>query len=321
MGMLFAAGLLPGSLPSRLPGNPLGVSVAQASEYVVGAEDVLSLTVWEHPELSRTVAVQADGTITLPPIGAVPAAGKTTSTLARDLEGRYYSVLRITTQVTVSVIAFNSQKVFLAGQVATPGRFSFEVMPNLVDFLGMTGGLGAGADLSRVRILRKGAVGQGTETVNIDLTKAVQEGDMSGVPSLQSGDVVFVPGVLAGSAMGGENVIYVLGEVVRPGPYSATPGLDLARVLSLAGGVTPMGDMGKVEVLSGGGKEGGFRVRIDLNKEIEAGRGGVDLRAGDMVVVSSRQSGAAGQAWGLFRETLGVSRDVLNLFLIKDVLN
>jgi polysaccharide biosynthesis/export protein len=288
------------------------------AEYVVGPDDVLALTVWEHPELSRTLTVRADGTITVPPIGDLPAAGRVTAALARDIEARFYSVLRLTTQATVSVVAFNSQKVYLAGQVSTPGRFSFEVIPNLIDFLGMTGGLGATSDLAHVRLLRSGT--QGSQTVNVDLTRAVQSGDMTGVPPLQSGDIVYVPGIAGAGPSLGNDTVYVLGEVVRPGPYGMSPGLDLLRLLSVAGGITPMGDLEHAEVLSAPGREGRFRVRIDLNREMQSGRGGLTLKPGDTVVIPSRQAGAARQTWGVLRETLGVSRDVLNLFLIKNVL-
>lgn len=296
-----------------------GAPVARGQEYVIGSEDVLSLTVWEHQELSRTVAVRADGSITVPPVGDIPAAGKATSALAREIESRFYNVLRLTTQVTISVVAFNSQKLFLAGQVNTPGRYSFEVLPNLVDFLGMAGGLGPTADLSRVRVLRNGGQ-EPNKTLTVDLTRAMTDGDMSGVPPLQTGDVVFVPGGSAGGQTG-PDVIYVLGEVARPGPYNAMPGMNLPRLLSVAGGVTPMGDMSRIEVLSAAGKEGGFRVQVDLRREMEAGRTGLTLRSGDTVLIPARGSGGGTRAWGVMRETLGVSRDILNLFLIRNVLN
>jgi polysaccharide biosynthesis/export protein len=302
--------------------TPGGVGPARAAvEYVIGNEDVLALTVWEHPELSRTVVVRADGTITLPPLGDIPAVGKTTAQLARDIEARVYGTLRVTAQATISVLAFNSRKVYLAGQVNNPGRYAFEEMPGLLDLLGATGGLGAGADLSAVRILRRKESG-GPETMTVDLATAVQTGDVSNVPALEPGDVVFVPGVSAGGGTGiGGGGVYVVGEVLRPGAYAAPPGADLLQVVAIAGGLSPRADLSQVVVVGADPQGGAFRVKVDLRRLMESGGRGPEVRSGDTVIVSTLQAGAAGVAWNVLRESLAISRDVLNLFLIRDYID
>ena len=276
--------------------------------YTIGPDDVLAVSVWEHPELSRTVAVHTDGMITVPPLGDLQAAGKTTEVLARELESRIYNTLRLTTQVTITVVAFNSQKIFLAGQVNNPGKFSFETIPNLVDLLGMTGGINPQADLSQVRILRR--KDGGNESFTVDLSQAVQTGDLSNVPALQSGDLVVVPSAAsAGGSVGGGSPVYVLGEVAKPGPYNALPGMDLMQLLSVAGGLTPRGDMSEVEIIAQAGTRGGYRIRVNLTQEMRQGRGGIPVRPGDTIVVGSKGGNLAGTAWGVFRETLSASRD------------
>jgi polysaccharide export outer membrane protein len=297
-----------------------GPGSARATEgYLIGAEDVLSLTVWEHPELSRTVAVRADGTITLPPLGDIPAAGKPTAELARTIEARIYSTLRITTQATVSVVAFNSRKIYLSGQVTTPGRFGFEEMPGLVDLLGSAGGLNATADLSAVRILRRRPSG-GPETLTVDLSAAVQTGDLSAVPKLESGDVVYVPAAAVGGAgpVGGGGGIYVMGEVARPGAYSLLAGMNLMQLLAIAGGLAPRADLSQILIFGADPTGGPFRVKVDLRREMETGGRGPEVRLGDTVIVASLEAGPAALAWSLTRETLAASRDILNLFLIRD---
>jgi polysaccharide export outer membrane protein len=292
---------------------------ATSPDYAIGAEDVLSISVWEHPELSRTAAVQANGRISIPPLGDVPAAGTTTTALARDLESRIYNTLRATTQVTVSVIAFNSQKVYLAGAVQNPGRYTFETLPNLVDLLGMTGGLSPQADLTHVRVLRQ--EGGSTQTLSVDLSRAVDSGDLSGVPGLHSGDLVMVSGL--GSAVGaavGASVVYVTGDVNKPGPYNVAPGMSVMQVLSVAGGATATADLSRVMLLAGGDGGNGYRVTVDLEQEARAGSGGLEIRPGDTVVVPSRGSNAFFTGWSIMRETLGMSQNILNLFLIRDVL-
>jgi polysaccharide biosynthesis/export protein len=312
----FLFGVLLGLLGLAL-GGTCGMVRAE-SEYLVGPEDVLSITVWEHPELSRTVAVRADGNVSLPPLGDVPAAGQSTAAMAREIETRIYNTLRLTTQVTISVASFNSQKVYLAGQVTNPGRYAFETIPNLVDLLGMTGGLSPQADLSKVRILRK--AGGETQTLSVDLSAAVQTGDLTGVPGLKTGDLIMIPGSTGGTGqLTGASAVYVLGAVARPGPYNAVAGMNVIQLLSVAGGTTDRADLGQIEVLAAEGTAS-YRVQVDLNREIEAGRGGLVLRAGDTVVVPSAKAGAAAVTWAVVQQTLATSRDVLNIFLIKNVL-
>jgi polysaccharide export outer membrane protein len=298
-----------------------GPGPARATEgYLIGVEDVLSLTVWEHPELSRTIVVKADGTITLPPLGDIPAVGISTAELARNIEALVYSTLRFTTQATVSVIAFNSRKIYLSGQVTAPGRYGFEEIPGLVDLLGSAGGLNATADLSAVRILRR-KEGGGPATLTVDLSRAVQTGDLSAVPKLEPGDVVYVPAAAAGGAgqVVGGGGIYVMGEVLRPGAYSSLPGMSLMQLLAIAGGLSPRADLSRILIFGTDPAGRPFRIKVDLGREMETGGRGPEIRLGDTVIVASLEAGPVAITWNVLRETLAVSRDVLNLFLIQDV--
>jgi hypothetical protein len=93
-------------------------------------------------------------------------------------------------------------------------------------------------------------------------------------------------------------------------------------VLSLAGGTTPDADLSGVTVIApSGGAGGGYRVRVDLGREMRAGRGGVAVRPGDTIMVPPRGPSVAGTTWTLVREALSVSDDILNLVLIHDVVH
>lgn len=286
-----------------------------ADEYRIGADDVLTITVWERPDLTRQVAVRAGGQITFPPIGEVNASGETTASLARLLEQRLYDFLRRPTQVTVEVASFYSQRVTVAGAVTNPGRLSFERIPGLVEVLGAAGGLSPGGDLGRIQILR--TEGGRQTAVTVDLAQAMARGDLSNLPALQAGDVVFVPSI--GGEAGGAGPAFVLGHVARPGAVPVGSGLDLAKVLSLAGGTLPTGRLDKVQVI--GSQPGGepFVAEVDLERLFETGDANFLVRPGDTIRVPPRRATLAA-AWSVTRDVLGVSRDVLNLILISDVL-
>jgi len=111
---------------------------AQASEYVIGVEDVLTVTVRERPDLTGTFLVGPQGTIAHPLLGEVKAAGMTPSQLSRELS-RKFSVFRAGDAV-VTVAQYNSQKIFVVGEVVRPGKYAFAVIPSIWHVLSEAGG-------------------------------------------------------------------------------------------------------------------------------------------------------------------------------------
>ncbi|MCA9729302.1 MAG: SLBB domain-containing protein, partial [Candidatus Eisenbacteria bacterium] len=193
-------------------------------------------------------------------------------------------------------------------------------IPNLVDLLGQAGGLGPNADLSGIRVVRR--EGETQRTMTVDLTRAVQTGDLSAVPQLQPDDVVIIPGASVGGVatggVGGEP-IYVMGLVGTPGAIPASGGLNLMQALSLAGGVAPTADLSAVEVVARD-PSGSYLMRVDLEAEIRSGSGGPMLHAGDAIRVIDRRGGVGAAAVDAARVTLSASRDLLNILAIRDVL-
>jgi polysaccharide biosynthesis/export protein len=115
-------------------------SLASAEEYVIGAEDQLQISFWQDPTLNQQVVVRQDGKITLSIIGEITASGMTSKQLAEQI-GRSVSLYNSKiSQATVTVVGFNSQKVFVAGQVTHPGKFAFEVIPYLWTIIKEAGG-------------------------------------------------------------------------------------------------------------------------------------------------------------------------------------
>lgn len=294
------------------------VRPALAEDYVLGPEDEIAVSVWLHPELERTVAINADGNITLPPVGEIKAAGLTTKQLGERIADRMSAYLRQTTTVTVTVSKYMSRSVYVTGSVATPGRYGFERIPSLVEVLGAAGGALTGANLDNVQVVR---MENGVRrTLHADVASAMREGDTSRLPELRSGDTVIVSGVLpggGGTAVSPGEGAGVLGEVNHPGLVSVGGGADVWSVIAAAGGTTARANLRSVRVLSR--TESGTSVTTyDLRAVLDRGsRAPVTIRSGDVVVVMPR----GGNPWNGFVSILSVSRDLLNVAVLVDYLN
>lgn len=192
--------------------------------YVLGPEDVLEISVWGYPDLTRLVAVRPDGRITLPLVGAVSVAGVSTEQLTRTLT-RVYAGYIINPQVTVIVKEFRRIRVSILGQVFRPGSYVLPPGSRLLDLLSMGGGVTETAALKEGQLLRPGE-----QPVVVDLER-VLAGDLQANVLLQGGETLVVREDLA-------NLVNVFGEVARPGRYRLKGEMRLLDVLLAAGGLT-----------------------------------------------------------------------------------
>jgi polysaccharide export outer membrane protein len=291
---------------------PAAVRAQGGAEYVIGPEDVLQISVWMHPELERTVTVDARGNVIFPPLGEFKASGATAKQLGDRLGERLSTYLRQTATVTVTVTQFMSRSVLVSGAVSKPGRYGFERVPSLLDVLEQAGGALPTADLARVQITRreKGSV----RTINANVAQAMQEGSESTLPALQVGDVIVVPTTTAGATLT-VDAAAVLGEVNRPGLYPVGDGQDLWVVLAQAGGPSGRSNLGTVKVVTRGG-EASSAVTVNLRETLSRGnRRPYMVKPGDVVYVNPR-----GGAWDAFIQILGVTSDVVGLVAIVQAL-
>ncbi len=206
-------------------------------EYRVAAQDVLRVTVWNHPELTNPSGtrdeligrvVNADGTFFFPYAGKVRAAGRSLQDIRDDVARGLRRIIR-DPQVDVSVMQYRGQRVYLAGELRTPGSQALtDVPPDLTELVARAGGVTADADLTNVTVTR------GAETMKVDLQSLYYGGDMRANVRLQHGNVVNVPERR-------EAKVFVTGEVLRPVAVPMPRGrLTLADALADAGGVNPL---------------------------------------------------------------------------------
>lgn len=183
-------------------------------EYRVGPQDVLTIIVWDHPELTIPAGefrnpedagtlVDRDGTIFYPYVGVVHVAGKTVSEI-RDLLTDRIAAYVTKPQLGVRVAAFRSQRVNIVGEVIKPSIQAITDVPlTALEAINQAGGVTPESDLTRVRLTR------GNHERSLNLQALYDSGDLSQNVVLQHGDVLHVPDR-------NDNKVYVLGEVGKP---------------------------------------------------------------------------------------------------------
>ena len=134
------------------PGKPV-VTPAVPKDYVIGANDVLTVVFWRDKELSAEVVVRPDGKISLPMLNDVPAAGMTPEQLAATVEKAASKFVR-DPGATVIVKEIHSRMVYVIGEVARPGTFSLASEMNVLQVIAQAGGFLEHADKGDVVIVR-----------------------------------------------------------------------------------------------------------------------------------------------------------------------
>ena len=182
----------PASAPATEPTVPSSSgssAVTVTVNYIIGADDSIQVTVWKEPSLSAALPVRPDGKITLPLVGDIPAAGFTPMQLAAEITNRLKQFVTDPV-VDVSVLAVNSKRVFMIGEIAHVGPLNITPGMTILQAIATAGGLSPYANRKHIYILR-GDPGK-QQKIPFDYTKAVKKGDMQGV-MLVPGDTIVVP--------------------------------------------------------------------------------------------------------------------------------
>jgi polysaccharide export outer membrane protein len=160
-------------------------SIPSSDAYKIGSSDVLDISVFKVPELSKTVQVADGGTINLPLVGEIPAAGRTAQEVERDLTARLGAKYLQNPQVTVYVKEYNSQRVTISGAVNKPGVYPIKSKTSLLQIIAMAEGFNQGSD-STVLVLREGGGKRSAARFDVD---EIQKGRVAD-PIVLSGDVI-----------------------------------------------------------------------------------------------------------------------------------
>ena len=158
------------------------------SAYKIGPQDVLEISVFKVPELSKTVQVADSGTINLPLVGEVPASGKTAQEIERNLTKKLGAKYLKSPQVTVFVKEYNSQRVTVDGAVKKPGVYPIRGETSLLQVVAMAEGLDSNRASSDVVVFRTLNGKRSAARFDLNEIRAGRAED----PKMQQGDVVVV---------------------------------------------------------------------------------------------------------------------------------
>ena len=211
--------------------QPAATTVAAAGDYRIGAGDVLRIGVYQNPDLSMETRVTESGIVSYPLLGNIRLGGLSVTAAEKLIaDGLRNGNFVRQPQVNVVVLQVRGNQVSVLGQVNRPGRFPLEVSDlRLSDLLAMAGGVAAGG--SDIVVLSGTREGRAWRT-EVDLPALFTPSGRGQDIFVQGGDTVWVDR---------QPIVYIYGEVQRPGPMRLERGMTLMQALATGGGLTQRG--------------------------------------------------------------------------------
>jgi polysaccharide export outer membrane protein len=162
-------------------------------QYIIGPGDTVNIIVWRNPELSMVVPVRPDGRITGPLIEDMPAVGKSSTNLARDMEKALSKYIRdpIVTVLVQTFVGPYNQQIRIIGEAARPQALPYRQDMTLLDVMIVVGGITDFADGNNATILR--ATGEGSRQYRVRIKDLLKRGDISANVDVKPGDIVIIP--------------------------------------------------------------------------------------------------------------------------------
>lgn len=198
LGWIFIAPLVFGVVGCAGTRGSYEIDLIAPAEFSLGPEDLLKITVWKSPDLSGEVTIRPDGTITMPLIGDMPAAGLTANVLAKRISERLTEYIS-SPVVTVQVKDVNSYFIYVLGEVMRPGKYPLKSYTNVMQGISLAGGFAPFASKNKIKVLRNVTAGTEGHEKKHQIEIPVHYDDIlkgTAVPGnfiLRSGDVIVVP--------------------------------------------------------------------------------------------------------------------------------
>lgn len=265
----FAAAILGATAVAQTTPVQSAAAAAQAPEYRLGSGDVIRVSVYQNPDLSLDARISEAGTFSFPLLGTLRVGGLTSGQAEKLIaDGLRSGNFVKQPQVNVLIMQVRGNQASVLGQVNRPGRFPIEVADmRLTDLIATAGGVAVtGADLVTLVGTRDGRPFR----LQVDLPSVFRTDSRAGDVPIQNGDVVFVDRA---------PMVYIYGEVQRPGAMRLERNMTLMQALASGGGLTLRGT------------EKGIRVhRKGADGKVQVLQPGMDDELNDGDVVYVRES-------------------------------
>ncbi len=242
-------------------------------DYVVGPGDSFIISLWGRLEARFEVGVDRNGEITLPKVGVIKVWGLTFSELKQAIYkqlSKYYSGF----QMNITMDRLRTIRVFIVGEAETPGSYTLSSLSTVYSALFAAGGPSKRGSMRNIQLMRNGKLLRA-----IDLYDFLLKGDKSQDERLQSGDTIFIP--VIGPVVG------ITGNVKRPAIYEVKASVNLRELLHLAGGVTFLGYLQRVQVERVEAHQKRVVADFDISEALKerSARLDIPLRDGDLVKI------------------------------------
>ncbi len=226
----IASALICTSASAQSPAVP-AVPAAVSTEYRLGSGDVVNISVYQNPDLSLQTRLTEAGIVSFPLLGNIRLGGLTVTAAEQSIaDGLRNGNFVKQPQVTIVLLQVRGNQASVLGQVNRPGRYPIEVADtHLTDLLAVAGGaLPTGSDIVVVTGVRNGQALR----LEVDVPTVFAPGGKVQDILIQNGDTVWVDR---------QPLVYIYGEVQRPGPMRLERGMTLMQILATGGGLTPRG--------------------------------------------------------------------------------
>ena len=279
--IVLAAGAAPVSAQAKPPAptdaaapkSPAPATPVE-TDYAVGPQDVLNVRIFGEDKLSGRIRIDSDGSFPFEFLGRVKAEGMTTSQIEAFLAKALSDGYLRNPQVSVEVVEYRSQSVFVTGEVRSPNKYSLPGNSTLMDVLTLAGSVtpsaGNWVQITHAQpggeILGPSASAEYDMRVNL---RDIQTGKAQNI-KMRDGDTIYVPK---------SERVWVVGQVRNTGPVVFEEGMTVFEAIAAAGGITEKGSNNRIEIVR---IENGQRKSIDAKQTDR-------LRPGDQVNVRTRR--------------------------------
>ncbi|MCG3175513.1 MAG: hypothetical protein MOGMAGMI_00446 [Candidatus Omnitrophica bacterium] len=273
-------------LSAAVPEMSVAADPSSVNLFMIYPGDKVHIQVFREPDLSGIFTVNRTGNINYPFLGEIHVEGLTLDELKAYLTNTLGKDYLVNPQIQIEFEESPNKSVSILGQVARPGNYILTPNMTLIRLISHVGGFTVTANEESVKILRL-QKGGGKTSLTVDVP-AITRGDAVDV-GLVPGDVIFIEKRKEEEKVLEEKVIprvSVLGHVSRPGNYELTANLTLIRLLSEAGGFTPLAAQSRVRVIRRGA-EGSPDTQLTVNVTaiLDGKEKDLPMQEGDIVVV------------------------------------